>query len=279
VTGDEIREAALQAAQELLGRLQDQDKQLHVLAAMAEIIEFARSRLEPLARKELEANHDEIATMHSEAIKVRDTAWEKYAPAAASLAALEGKLAQARAYEADLPDLESPDTTLEEWRAADARQRANEAVIAELEERIPLMRSAMHPMEVANARCRDAVEKAATMLRETQDALAKDDVFSHPAGRATAVYGTYLLHSGLWRGDPNSPIGMAWLRKSGKGAEIEARIEEGVRADERARGPRIRSAPSAHPLWEATSGPGFAQEGRTGPWEVNPGIPGHPPDT
>jgi hypothetical protein len=278
VTPEEIKAAALEAAQELLSQLQSQQDQLDLLGASAEIIAFARDRLEPLARRELRKTRDEVAAVLAEATRLREEGWQKYAPAAASLASLEGKLAAARAYDPALPDLEDEGTTLDDWRAAESAQRANQTLISELEERTALLRAAMFPLEQNNARCRDAVQAAERMLQGVDEALAAGDVFSRPAGRGTSVYAHFLLHSGLWRGDPASPIGNSWLRKSGKGAEIEARIEEGVRADERARGPQIRSAPSAHPLWEATSGPGFAQEGRTGLWEVNPGIPGHPPD-
>ena len=61
----------------------------------------------------------------------------------------------------------------------------------------------------------------------------------------------------------------------GRRRELEARVEAGTRADERARNPEIRRAKSASPLWETTSGPAGMLGDRQAPGgQTGPGVPG-----
>jgi hypothetical protein len=87
------------------------------------------------------------------------------------------------------------------------------------------------------------LDAAHAELAELAEALAADDVFSTDAGRAKRVYQhEYLPYTGLWRTDPHSPIGQAWLRASGHArwdlADLERQLD--VRAD----GPDGQELPS-----------------------------------
>jgi hypothetical protein len=266
---NEVRQLALETAQELYHRLEEQaqNPEFAFLSDVAVCITHAKQVWEPRAREELVLQRAVALDTLDSVARARKQAWALYQEPASILATLEGKLAQAEAFVAEGPDIAA--TPLDEWRDQEARMVANAAAIEELTQRIEIVRSAIQPMLMANAVAQEREQAARDHLASIEDALALEDVFTQAAGRATSAYrDQFLLYSGLWKGDSDSPIGMKWLRASGQGARIEANAEAGARADERAKGPQIRSAPNAHPTWTTTNSPGGYLDYRTGNAEV-----------
>ena len=196
--------------------LDHQRQDLEALAIAAQITQYAHGLLERMARAELEQRRSEAAAAVTACQDAREAAWAVYGPHAQTLTVLEGRLAEAHACQTATPDI--TETTLTAWREAEAAQVANDHAIIELTERIALTRSLLDPMITANGQARDALEAAEDELRGVDNALESDDVFGTPPGMQTRAFQAYLLHSGLWRSDPRSPIGQEWLRRSGAGA-------------------------------------------------------------
>jgi hypothetical protein len=154
-----------------------------------------------------------------------EDARKAYEPAQATLAALEGELAECERRAANIVQVVSDDADLTARVEARSLRLAFEEEAAALRERIRIAKAIAHPLVQANGETAAELGKAKAALAELEEAVKAP--FLTELGARTPQWVPYQLYTGFWFHDLSSAtsqaIMMKALRDSGLGAEIETR--------------------------------------------------------